>query len=219
MAPHDFLDGQWDQPDRAPPPGRSHRPARPARSPQGGRGRLTGAILALAIVVILAATAIALWTPREDTRTPIEVAAPTEQAPGTAATSEPPEETTTAADAPPDGQPAVEQIITRWATRDSAEDESWSDDLSGHIAPDAARRLATLSCLPLQSAPLRVDGITPEGEPVQDASTWSGDLTVTVTDSDGAQTPVTVRAQAAWNEPTTTWMLTGLECLASGGAL
>src|SRR5690625_7638811 len=79
MAPHDFLDGQWDQTDQAPPPGRSHRPARPARSPQGGRGRLTGAILALAIVVILAATAIALWTPREDTRTPIEVAAPTEQ--------------------------------------------------------------------------------------------------------------------------------------------
>lgn len=219
MAPHDFLDEQWDQTDEA-APHRPRRPRTPPRQPQGGRGRLGGLVLALGIVVILVATAITLWTPQERTPTPVEVANPTEE--DTDAEDEagpPPTENTPAADAPPDAQPAVDQIITRWATRESPEDDSWSDELAGKIAPDALRRITVLSCLPVQSAPLRVDSITPAGDPTQDGTTWSGDLTVTVTDTDGAQTPVTVRARAAWNEPTTTWMLTGLECLASGGSL
>lgn len=215
MAPHDFLDEEWTQTDEAPPPGRSRRTRTP---PRGGRGRLGGVVFALGIVVILAATGVALWTPREVTPTPVEVAAPTEADPA-AEGPEQPTTTTEAADAPPDAAPAVEQIIARWATRESAEDESWSDQLAGQIAPDTARRLAVQSCLPVQSAPLRVDAITSDGEPTQEGGTWSGDLTVTVTDDAGAQTPVTVRAQAAWNEPTTTWMLTGLECLSSGGPL
>lgn len=223
MAPHDFLDEQWDQSDEAPAPRRSRRSSPPPRQPRGGRGRLGAVALALGIVAILVATAVTLWTPQERTPTPIEVANPTEENPdaagGAEEGSEQPEEATTPADAPPDAQPAVEQIISRWATRESAADESWSDELTGKIAPDAARRITVLSCLPTDSAPLRVDGITPAGAPAQDGTTWTGDLTVTVTDSDGAQTPVTVRAQAAWNEPTTTWMLTGLECLASGGEL
>lgn len=219
MAPHDFLDEQWDQTDEA-APRRPHAPRTPPRQPRGGRGRAGGLVLALGIVVILVATAITLWTPQERTPTPVEVANPTEE--DTAAEGEagpPPTENTPAADAPPDAQPAVDQIITRWATRESPEDDSWSDELSGKIAPDALRRITVLSCLPVQSAPLRVDSITPAGDPTQDGTTWSGDLTVTVTDTDGAQTPVTVRARAAWNEPTTTWMLTELECLASGGSL
>ncbi|WP_299306149.1 hypothetical protein [uncultured Brachybacterium sp.] len=219
MAPHDFLDEQWDQTDET-APRRPHRPYTPPRQPQGGRGRIGGVVLALGIVVILVATAITLWTPQERTPTPVEVANPTEENTADEDSEAPqPEETTPAADAPPAAQPAVDQIITRWATRESADDDSWSDELTGKIAPDTLRRITVLTCLPVQSAPLRVDSLTPAGEPTQSGTTWSGDLTVTVTDTDGAQTPVTVRAQAAWNEPTTTWMLTGLECLASGGSL
>lgn len=219
MAPHDFLDEQWDQTDEA-TPRRPHRPHTPPRQPQGGRGRLGGVVLAVGIVVILVATAITLWTPQERTPTPVEVANPTEENPADEdSEAQEPAETTPAADGPPAAQPAVDQIITRWATRESAEDDSWSDELTGKIAPDTLRRITVLSCLPVQSAPLRVDSITPAGAPTQNGTSWSGDLTVTVTDTDGAQTPVTVRAQAAWNEPTTTWMLTGLECLASGGSL
>ena len=218
MAPHDFLDEQWDQTGEA-APRRPRSPRTPPRQPRGGRGRAGGLVLALGIVVILVATGITLWTPRESTPTPIEVANPTEDATTAEETSQQPEEPATDAGAPPDAQPAVNQIITRWATRESAEDASWSDELAGKIAPDALRRITVLSCLPVQSAPLRVEGVTPAATPTQDGTSWSGDLTVTVTDADGAQTPVTVRAQAAWNEPTTTWMLTGMECLASGGSL
>lgn len=219
MSPHDFLDEQWDQTDET-APRRHRRPQAPPRPPRGGRRRLGGVVLALGIVVILVATAITLWTPQERTPTPVEVADPDQQ--NTAdqdADAQQPAEDSPAADAPPAASPSVDQIITRWATRASAEDDSWSDELAGKIAPDTLRRITVLSCLPTQSAPLRVDSITPAGTPTQGSTTWSGDLTVTVTDDDGAQTPVTVRAQAAWNEPTTTWMLTGLECLASGGSL
>jgi hypothetical protein len=107
--------------------------------------------------------------------------------------------------------PAVEQIILRWATRNSAEDESWREDLAGQIAPDAAQRIASSSCLPVQRAPLSVGVYTSSGASQQGAIYYVT-LTLDVRDASGGQTPVDVNAQADWDEATETWMLTALEC-------
>lgn len=203
------------------PEGHDPTPRRGGRSPRPPR-RGGGVLLVLVIVALLAAAFWTLRTPRETEPTPVTVVTPSEEATAAATEEEAtPDEAedspTTEADAPPAAGPSVQQTVARWATRESAEDESWSAELSGQIAPDTARRLPLQTCLPLQGAPLRVDAITPEGEPIQAGSTWSGDLTLTITDKDSAQTPVTVRAAAAWDESTSTWVLTGLECLSSGG--
>lgn len=214
MRQRDFSDDQSAPEGHDPTRGPRGRSLRPPR--RGG-----GLLLALVIVVLLAATYWTLRTPRETTPTPVTVVTPSEDAPATAdeeGQGSPDEDSsTTDEDPPPAAAPSVQQTVARWATRESAKDESWSEDLSGQIAPDTARRLPSQTCLPVQTAPLRVDGITPEGEPSQSGTTWSGDLTLTITDKSNAQTPVTVRAQAMWDESTSTWVLTGLECLASGG--
>jgi len=175
-------------------------------------------MLVAVVGALLAATAVVVWTPREATPTPIKtVAADDTPADTGAATSASPATSTAEADAPPPADATVQDIVTRWATRESPTDDSWSSDLTGMIAPDTDRRIRVMSCLPVDAAPLRVDGITPEGEATATDTTYSRDLTLTVTDATGAQTPVTVRAKAAWSEPTSTWTLTGLECLSSGG--
>lgn len=213
MSPHDFMDEEWSQDDQDSP--KAHRPRRhPAR-----RRRVPGGLIVAAVVVLLLiAAGVVLLHPREVTRTPIVTSTPEAAAPVGASDS-----TTSAPaaaseeDAPPAAPPTVEQTIARWATRESPEDQSWQSELTADIAPDAARRIAVMPCLPVQAAPLRVDSLAPVGEPAQSGSAFSGDYTVTVSDATGAQTPVVVRVAAAWNTATDTWMVTSLECLASGG--
>lgn len=220
MSPHDFLDEQWTQDNPEDTPGR--RP-RHSPSPQTPRRRRRGGqllVLVLAIVVMLAAAYFTLRNPREVEQPRVEVATPSAAAPSEQDASAPATEDESSAPAvatPPPGDASVEAIVTRWATRENPKDTSWSEELADQIAPDTARRMPLLTCLPAEAAPLRVDGIRPEGEPARSGTSWSGDLTVTVTDKNNAQTPLTVRAQATWDEGTARWTLTGLECLASGG--
>lgn len=217
MSPHDFLDEQWtqDSPDEGTA---TRRPRRsPAPQPPRRRRRLGGLLLVLVILALLTASYLTLRQPRQAEQTPVSVATPSATAPAASTPATEDESSAPAAATPPPAAPSVEGIVTRWATRENPEDTSWSEELGDQIAPDTARRMPLLTCLPADAAPLRVDGIRTEGEPTQAGNTWTGDLTVTVTDKTKAQTPLTVRAQATWDESTKGWTLTGLECLASGG--
>lgn len=212
--PYDFMDEEWSQDDQQPP-----KDSRPRRQP-GRRRRVPGGLIAAGVVlVLLIAAGVVLLNPREVTQTPIVTSTPEAAAPAGASDSTASAPAAASQeDAPPAAAPTIEQTIARWATRESPEDQSWQSELTADIAPDAARRIAVMPCLPVQAAPLRVDSLAAIGEPAQSGTAFSGDYTVTITDATGAQTPVVVRVTAGWNDATSTWMVTSLECLASGGA-
>ena len=77
--------------------------------------------------------------------------------------------------------------------------------------------MGVAGCLPVQAAPLRVDRIQRTGEVTTDGDQWAAVVVVSVTDAAGAQTDVRVRAGAMWDETAGSWVLTQLDCLATGG--
>lgn len=214
---HDFLDEQWDQGDETPEP---RRPKAPRERSQR-RLPAAGCVFAVVLVLVLAAVYIVLEHPRQAARPSVEVheatAPPAEAASDGGGSSRSAEATTSTAASHPAADADMEKVITRWATRKSTQDQSWSDDLSAQIAPDASRRMAVLQCLPAKDAPLHVDSLTADAPPNQDGETWSASYTLTVTGKKHDKARVFLRASATWDDSSDAWMLTSLDCPPSGG--
>lgn len=212
---HDFLDDEWqqgtsDSPDESPTSQRPPRPRRPR-----GRGGL--AILVTVVVMLGVTAAWSLWGSRPSMSDPepapaaTSAAEPTEEA-EPAPTSEAP--TSAASEIPPAGS-SIEEIVTRWATRSSADDQTWSTDLAGRVAPDAARRATGQGCLPLEAAPVNVNEATAASE--SEGPQWDGTVDLVVSDKEGVTTPLALQVSALWDDTSEQWVLTSLQCVASGG--
>lgn len=212
---HDFLDDEWqqgssDDPNESPKRQRPPRPRRP-------RGKGGIAILATVAVMLGVTAAWSLWGSRpsmsdpEPTAAATSAAEPTESA-ETASTSEEP--TSEASEIPP-ADASVEEIVTRWATRSSAGDQTWNTELAGRFAPDAARRATGQGCLPLEGAPVNVNDATAASE--SEGAEWDGTVDLVVSDKTGTTTPLALRVSALWDETNEQWVLTSLQCVASGG--
>ena len=173
----------------------------PRRFGSSSRRRRAAVMVGLMLIVLLTAMAVTLWNTTLRPRMYATVCSVSQEAGGDGAGEM----------NAPSAAHAVEQLIVRWATRNSAEDESWREDLAGQIAPDAAQRIASMSCLPVQRAPLSVGVYISSGESQQGAIYYVS-LTLEVRDASGGQTPVDVDAQADWDAATGTWVLTAFDC-------
>lgn len=209
---HDFLDEQWDQSDEAPAPRRSGpRPPAPRRRPAAGCAFVACLVLILAVVYFV------LAHPRETTPTRVQVNDPTAEQTTEAQSSDGGSSSPSAEPSLPPADEDMEQVITRWAERSSAKDQSWQKEVSGQVAPDTARRLAVLPCLPTDDAPLHVVSLSPNADPTQDDETWSGNYTLIVKGKKHGKSLVTVRPSATWDQSSHTWVLTTMDCPESGG--
>lgn len=223
---HDFLrDDKWEDLPSADDVDEWDEDDSGGQPPQRGRRRraLRTVFAALVAAALVGVVILTVWGARDTGDAP--AAAPSDEsadvtpAPETEAATEEAEEERSAP--LPDPEPVMSQTLKSWATRESPDDESWKDWTAGTIAPDLARRLDATQCLPLDYAPLRVDGMSwenPDQSGVDDDSENGRfeRVAVIAVGAEGGTSEVTVRVQALWDEAAQQWTLTQLDCVGGG---